>query len=178
MTTWVGFVRAVMIGRDGLHREVLLDLLERAGGADVASHLTTGNVSFRADIDAVDDVVGRIEAGIERVVGRPTPVFVRSVDHLEALVAQAPFDRAPHDEPLARLVTMVRDTVPDGFEVPIVSPRGDYQVFAVEGGEIFSITVDTGGRVQDPGGLIERLAGEPVTTRAWRTIERIVTKLA
>jgi uncharacterized protein (DUF1697 family) len=174
----VGFVRAVMLGRDGLHRDVLLDIVERAGGADAASYLSTGNVSFRATPDRVDDVVDSIERGIADVVGRSTPVMVRSPDRLRALVARSPFDQAPHDAPRARLVTMVRDVVRDDFEVPVVSPHGDHHVFAVAGGEVFAVTIDTGGRVQDPGGLIERLAGEPVTTRAWGTIERIVAKLS
>jgi len=167
-----------MLGRDELHRDVLLDIVERAGGSDAASYLTTGNVSFRATSASVDDIVESIERGIEDVVGRPTPVMVRSLAHLSELVARSPFDAAPHDAPQARLVTMVRGRIPDEFEVPIVSPRGDFNVFAVDGGEVFAITVDTGGRVQDPGGLIERLVGEPVTTRAWGTIERIVAKLS
>ena len=175
--TYVGFVRAVMIGRDGLHRDVLLDIVERAGGTGVASHLTTGNVSFGADPAELDGIVGDVEAGIEQVVGRPTPVIVRTLDHLVDLVDRRPFAAAPHPDPRARLVAMVRDRVRDDFEVPIISPNGDYHVFAVDGGEVFSITIDTGGRVQDPGGLIERLAGEPVTSRAIGTIEKIVAKL-
>lgn len=175
--TYVGFVRAVMIGRDGLHRQVLLDIVERAGGADAASYLTTGNISFTATPDRLDGIVAGIERGIERVVERPTPVFVRPLDHLVDLLERRPFDAAPHPTPHARLVALVRDRFRDDFEVPIVSPEGDYHVFAVDGGEVFSITIDTGGRVRDPGGLIERSAGEPVTSRAVGTIEKIVAKL-
>lgn len=175
--TYVGFVRAVMLGREGLHREVLLDIVERSGGRRPTSYLTTGNMSFGAEPDQVDDVIAAIEMGVEEVVGRPTPVIVRTVEHLRALVDRSPFDEAPHPSPRTRNVTMVRGEVGTTFEVPMVSPRGDYHVFAVEGGDIFAITIDTGGRVQDPGGLIEQRVGEPVTTRAWGTIERIVAKL-
>lgn len=177
LATYVGFVRAVMQGRDGLHRDVVLDIVGSSGGANPATYLTTGNVSFDVEPDDVDRVVAEIESGIEQVVQRPTPVFVRSLDHVRALVDRAPFDHAPHDTPHDRLVTMVRGVVDESFEIPIVSPRGDYHVFEVDGGEIFSITIDVGGRMQNPGGIIERIAGEPVTTRAWGTIRRIVDKL-
>ena len=177
LDTYVGFVRAVMVGRDGLHRSVLLDCVEAAGGRDPVSHLTTGNVSFRAESGAAEGVVHELEAGVSSVVGRTTPVILRSLDHLAALVERAPFDGAPHDAPRARLVTMAQHGI-GSLELPIVSPRGDYHVFAHEGGDVFSITIDTGGRVQDPGGLIERAVGAPVTTRAWGTIERIVAKLS
>lgn len=174
LRTYVGFVRAVMIGRDGLHRSVLLDLVGAAGGVDPVSYLTTGNVSFRAEPDAVDGVVRELEAGFSAVVGRATPVIPRTLDHLEELVERAPFDEPPHDAPIARLVTMARHELDADIELPIMSPRGGYRAFEVEGGDVFSITIDTGGRVQDPGGLIERTVGVPVTTRAWGTIERIV----
>lgn len=166
-----------MIGRDGLHRNVLLDIIERAGGEEATSYLTTGNISFRVEPVRLDDIVATIEAELESVVGRPTPVMVRSLDHLLALVDREPFDDAPHPDPKALLVGMVRHRVNDSFEVPIVSPKGDYHVFAVDGGEVFSITIDNGGRVQDPGGLIERMVGEPLTTRAWGTITKIVDRL-
>lgn len=177
MRTYVGFVRAVMLGRDGLHRQVLLDIVERAGGVDAASYLTTGNISFRCEPERLDEVVGSIEAGIERVVERPTPVMIRALDQLAELVDRAPFDAAPHPNPKAMLVGFVRERVTAKFELPIDSPQGDYHVFAADGGEIFSITVDNGGRVRDPGGIIERLVDEPLTTRTWGTINRIVSRL-
>lgn len=175
--TYVAFVRAVMIGREGLHRPVLLELFERAGATAARSYISTGNVSFDVEPDHLDQVVGDVEIGLERLLGRPTPVFVRSLDCLRELVEREPFADAPHPDPRARLVTMTRHQVPDGFELPIVSPDGDYHVFAVDGGETFSITVDTGGRIRDPGGLIERTVDQPVTTRAWGTITRIVRHL-
>ena len=175
--TYVGFVRAVMLGRDGLHREVLLDIVERAGGHDAVSYLTTGNVSFRCEPAELDDVISAIELGIERVVERPTPVMVRSLDQLVTLIDRDPFACAPHPTPKAMLVGLVRAGVSATLDLPIDSPNGDYSVFAVDGGEIFSITIDNGGRVQDPGGKIERLVGEPITTRAWGTITKIAAKL-
>lgn len=177
IAVYVGFVRAVMIGREGLDRETLLDIVRRAGGKQPASHLATGNVSFSCAPDQLTRVVERIEAGIGDVVQRPTPVFVRSVDHLIELVDRDPFSEAPHPNPKARLVAMVRHVVPVDFEVPIVSPNGDFHVFAASGGDVFSITIDTGGRVENPGGLIERLVRQPLTSRAIGTIETIVARL-
>src|SRR5687768_1554076 len=43
---YVGLVRNVMLGREGLHRYVLLRLVDAAGGRSAASHLTTGNLTF------------------------------------------------------------------------------------------------------------------------------------
>jgi len=178
MTTYVGFVRAVMIGREGLHRQVLLDIVEDAGGIDPVSYISTGNVSFDLDDDELPDALEAIEGAIEHVVGRPTPVFVRSLDELVALHASDPFADAPFTDAQDLVVIMFRDRVPASLDLPITSPRGDWAVFGAGPREVFGAVRDVDGRRQSPAGVVERIAGEQMTSRAWSTIERIVSKLA
>ncbi len=172
----VAFVRAVMIGREGLHRPVLLDMFERAGATDATSYMSTGNVSFRAD-DA-EAVSAAVEADLHELLGRETPLYVRSLDELQALLDNDPFATEPFDEVSARLVTFFGDEVPPSIELPMEAANGDWSVFAAGQRELFSVTRAWPDRQpHDPGGRIQRLAGEPVTTRALGTIERIVAKL-
>ena len=176
--TYVAFVRAVMIGREGLHRTVLLDMFERAGAADPVSYISTGNVSFDVETERLADVVAAVEADLERLLERPTPLFVRSLDHLRDLVDRDPFADAPFDDVYARLVTFFRAEVPSTFEPPLTAPSGDWSVFAATATDVFSVTRAWPDRQpKDPGGVIQRTAGQQVTTRALATIERIVTKL-
>lgn len=176
---FVAFVRAVMIGREGLHRVVLLDMFERAGASDAVSHITTGNVSFSADAVALDDVVDAVEADLAALLGRETPLFVRSLTDLFALVDTDPFANQPFDDVYARLVTFFRAAVPASIALPMRAPNGDWEVFGAGRGEVFSVTRAWPDRQpQDPGGVIQRTAGEPVTTRALGTIERIVARPA
>ncbi len=178
MTTYVAFVRAVMIGREGLHRDVLLDLVTAAGGHNPVSYISTGNVSFDVtdDVD-LDALVDELERGITDVVGRPTEVFVRRLDELADLHDRQPFSSTPFPEFQDALVIMFRDAVPDRLHLPIESPRGDWVVFDAGPREVFAVNRDVDGRRQSPGGVVERLAGERMTSRAWSTIERIVSKL-
>lgn len=177
-TRFVAFVRAVMIGREGLHREVLLEMFSRAGAVEPVSYLATGNVSFAVEPDRVDRVVASVEADLEVLLGRPTPLFVRSPGELVALVEGDPFAAAPFSDVYARLVTFFVDRVPDTIALPVRAPNGDWEVFAAGPREVFSVTRAWPDRQpQDPGGVIQRTAGEPVTTRALGTIERIVAKL-
>ena len=75
---YVGLVRNVMLGRQGLDREILLRLVAVAGGRDVASHLATGNLTFDAAPGRLDDVVRRLEDGIAGAIGHREPVVVRT----------------------------------------------------------------------------------------------------
>lgn len=175
--TYVGFVRAVMIGREGLHREVLLDMFERAGAASAVSYISTGNVSFECDPARLADIVDAVESDLAALLDRYTEVFVRSHDELRSMHDSDPFATSPDEQPDHRLVTMFRRAVPDTLNLPIESPKGYWVAFAAGPREVFSVTREIDGRTQDPGGVIERLADERATTRAWSTIERIRTKL-
>ena len=168
-----------MIGREGLHRQVLLDMFERAGAADAVSYISTGNVSFSVEPARLDGVVEAVEAELEALLGRATPLYVRSLDELIDLVERDPFGAAPFEDVYARIVTFFRNGVPESVEVPLDARNGDWAVFAAGPSEVFSVTRAWPDRQpQDPGGLIQRMAGEPVTSRAIGTIERIVQKLS
>ena len=178
MTTFVAFVRAVMIGREGLHRDVLLDMFDRAGAVGAVSYITTGNVSFEVDRTSLAPVVESVQDDLGVLLGRPTPLYVRSLDELTGLLDDEPFDAAPFDDVYARLVTFFEGPVPDTIELPVDAPNGDWSVFAAMERELLSVTRAWPDRQpQDPGGVIQRLAGEPVTTRTIGTLERIVAKL-
>lgn len=175
---FVAFVRAVMIGREGLHREVLLEMFGRAGAADATSYISTGNVSFTAAPGRLDEIVASVEAELGALLGRPTPLFVRPLSHLARLLDADPFASEPFDAVYARLVTFFSDRVPSTMAVPMTAPNGDWSVFAATASEVFSVTRAWPDRQpQDPGGVIQRTAGELVTTRGLSTVARIVAKL-
>lgn len=153
-------------------------MFERAGANAARSYISTGNVSFEIDPDDVDAAVVSVEADLELLLGRPTPLFVRRLDDLTTLLDQDPFAVAPFDEVHARLVTFFRSAPPPALQLPMNSPNGDWSVFAAGAAEVFSVTRSQSDRQpRDPGGIIQRVADEPVTTRAVGTIERIVAHL-
>lgn len=164
-----------MIGREGLHRQVLLDLFSDAGATAPRSYISTGNISFSAASGAIGQIVETVEQGIEAVIGRREEVYVRSMESLVDLVASTPFTAAPYSDVVERTVTFIPpDTDLRGFEVPIESPSGRVCVFAATEHEILSAGRSVDGRTQGAGGFVERLLGSRVTSRAWSTIERIV----
>ena len=174
MTRQAAFVRNVMIGREGLHRQVLLDIVEQAGGRSPRSYISTGNVTFDADDSAVENVTTGIEAGVARVIGRREGVYVRTVQYLDAVVADDPFAGSPFAEPLHRLVSFAKEPVVWPSGIPRTSARGDWAVFRISGRDVFAVTRVVDGRVQDPGGRVQKISGQRMTSRSWTTIERIV----
>jgi len=173
--TYVAFVRAVMVGREGLHRQVLVDAFSQSGATVPVSHITTGNVSFQADPLRLDELVAQAENRISAVVGRPTGVHVRSLDELNAMLAADPFADPPFDG--VPSVAFFQDPVPGGVRLPLVSAAGDVSVFAAGNRELYAVSALVDGLSRGAGGMIEAAAGVQVTSRVWRTVTRIVDRL-
>ena len=168
---WVGLVRNVMLGREGLHREVLLGLTRDAGGTDPRSFLTTGNVTFTAEPDQLADVVDTLETAIAGVLGRREVVVVRSMDWLGDLVAADPF-RGYERDAFELEVCFVPHTAPPlvATDLPDSRPTGLVEVRDHE-----LLTARPHSRASLPHGnrLLERATGQPATARAWSTLQRI-----
>ena len=164
-----------MVGRDGLHREVLLDCFSQAGAEAPRSYITTGNVTFTAPPDGIGAIRDRVEAAIEEVVGRRTEVYVRSVPYLQDLIAREPYRSSPVADAVDHEVMFLYEDIdPSELELPIVSSGGHIIVFGATSTEVFAAGREIDGQRKGAGGWVQRLLGQRVTARAWRTIERVV----
>lgn len=174
---YVGFIRAVMVGRDGLHRQVMLDAFEQSGATSPINYISTGNVSFEADAQKMTAMTEEIEQRLESIVQRRTEVFVRSLDELVAMAESEPFTGHPLTGSVAESVAFFYDKAPTDDLLPLVSKAGDVAVFGEDARHWYTVAKVENGLSRGSGGMIEKATGERVTSRAWSTIDRILTKL-
>jgi len=171
---FAGFVRNVMVGRNGLSAEVLRELVAKAGGHDPRSHLATGNLTFSASPELLEVIRAGIEDSVESVLGRREDVFIRSVASLASAVRSDPFAEMMANDVYERCVTFVPAEPAASLSLPMQVPRGDVVLFDCRAGGVLSITRLISGRPGQPGRFLESTLGMRVTTRNWNTIERIV----
>jgi len=170
---WMGLVRNVMLGREGLDRELLLRLTRDAGGGEPRSFLTTGNLTFTAEPDDLDDVVTGLEAGIAGVLGRREIVVVRSMDWLGQLVAEDPF-RGYERQDFELEVCFIPHTAPPIVADDLADSRPTLLV-DVRDRELLTARPHSRSSLPHGNRLLERATGQPATARAWSTLERIHT---
>lgn len=164
-----------MVGREGLHRQVILDIFRRAGAGDPRCHLATGNVSFDLEPAGIPALTEDVDAGLTAVVGRKIEIFVRGLDTLRRVDADAIYATAPFGEVEGRLVTYFHDTPDFGsVEVPGLIQKGRTALLAIDGRDVYSAIREVDGQMGSPGGLLEKLSGQRMTTRAWSTVEKIL----
>ncbi len=167
---WIGFIRNVMIGRAGLHREILLDACRTAGGEDPMSYLATGNLAFTAEDLAT--VLRPLEAAIAGVVGRPTPVMVRELPWLVGLIERAPLS-AYDDSWQTEISFLAHDAAPLG-DLP--AQLGGTALIRIGPRELGTARPRDKPRAPHANPLLEKLSGQRGSARAWSTLARIAER--
>jgi uncharacterized protein (DUF1697 family) len=163
----VGFIRAVMQGREGLTRHVLLDAVRAAGGEEPSTHRSTGNVSFTAgDGEAVCTALAQ---RLALVVDRDTPVLHRSLAQVRELVQQRPFARSASGEHLVVLAAVDLAAVVAQLALP-----DELDLVHVAGCD--ACFVRAAPRGAHPMPLLEAAGVHPVTSRSIGTLEHIAER--
>src|SRR5690242_13447598 len=108
MTTRIGFLRAVNLGRRTVKMPRLADVVEGLGYTDVWTYINSGNVVFdatgsRAAIEAA------LEQAFEADFGFECTTFVRTAAELRKALAVEPFPVAAGD---TYFITFLKDAPP------------------------------------------------------------------
>jgi uncharacterized protein (DUF1697 family) len=165
-----------MVGRAGLTRGVLEDAFRDNGASFAESFLATGNIVFEAGALLAGEVAECAARQLREGLGLREPCFVRSLEDLRALQMAKPFSAASvgdvHELTISFFEELTRPLPP----LPIRSRRGDCEVFLVGEREAYGVTWLIDGRTGNPGKLVEDLGCTSVTTRNWKTIERLLLR--
>jgi uncharacterized protein (DUF1697 family) len=165
-----------MVGRDGQTRAVLEQAFRVCGASFSESFLATGNIVFELGASAADEVAECAARRLRNDLGLCEPFFVRSMEDLEALQVTDPFSAAPDGNVHERTVSFFDVLGRPLPSLPIRSKRGDCEVFLVGQREAYGVTWLIDRRTGNPGKLIEDLGSTSVTTRNWKTIERLISR--
>ena len=164
---YAAFLRGVM--PTNCKMAELKKAFENAGFTDVKTLLASGNVTFDGPKTAIPALEKRVEAAIEKELGKRFLTIVRPVEELRALVASDPFKGVPLKPDSKRIVTFIR-TAPADLELPI--EQDEARLLRLEGNNLFTVYGPT------PKGpvfmkLIEKAVGKDQTTRTWDTVQKM-----
>ncbi|MDS2173167.1 DUF1697 domain-containing protein [Nesterenkonia sp. CL21] len=200
---WCALLRGIGPGNPNMRNEKLRGVVEDLGFSEVASVISSGNVIFRAASDHTDRGLpehdggalgsaaraaaeARIQAALQDQLGIAGGTVLRSREELAALVASAPFGDREHARTSYLTVTFLKD--PGAFADPAgaavvdalgAPPSSAIQVVGVHGpaGAVLAVTDTTATGSPDVMAWLERRLGKDITTRTWRTVERILAKM-
>jgi uncharacterized protein (DUF1697 family) len=173
MPRYAAFLRGV--SPMNLKMPALKQALEGAGFTDVKTVLSSGNVVFAGRRATEPAIERKVEAALEKQVGKKFPTIVRTIEHLEALLDRDPFTKYRVPSQAKRVVTFLRAKPKSKLELPI--ERDGARILCLNDRELLSAYT------RSPKGpvfmvLIEKACGKDITTRTWDTVRKIVRAAA
>lgn len=117
MAVYIGFLRAVNVGKRQVRMERLRNVLSDNGFRDVETHIQSGNVKVTSSLRSVAKVEDELRSLISEAFGFDVPVVVRTPEQLRRLADEAEALASPIASDARRYVTfMTGDLAPDGVE--------------------------------------------------------------
>jgi uncharacterized protein (DUF1697 family) len=171
MTTWVGLLRGINVGK--AKRVAMADLralVEEAGYSKARTLLNSGNVVFQGPRAHADKVAARLEKAIEARVGFHSHVVVLDAAAIDAVVREHTLTQA--DNPSRLLIVFMQDVAKLKALDPLAARDWSPEAMAVGTRAAY---------VWSPAGVLDsavfdavaRALGTQVTTRNWATVQKL-----
>ncbi|OGO28094.1 MAG: hypothetical protein A2Z16_00395 [Chloroflexi bacterium RBG_16_54_18] len=154
MTKYVALLRGISPAYPNMRNEKLRHVFTSLGFTNIQTVISSGNVIFETRMSSQQTLEEKIEKAVFEMLGFQSTVIIRSREDLEKLIKSDPF-KDKMDAPRSRLNVS----------------------FLKKGGEIFSRVDFTSTTTPEIMKNIEKEHGKGVTTRTWKTVLRIVSKL-
>lgn len=174
MPAFVGLLRGVNVtGYHKVSMEKLRTICESLGHEKVATYIQSGNVVFRSRKKDRAKLAAEMEAAIEFEFGFRPAVVIRSLEEMEAVVANNPFAGREGINPAKLAVTFLpRDPGEEArarVRAVDVSPEELYAI----GSELITYYQEGIGASKMPHKAVERAIGCQGTARNWNTVLKL-----
>lgn len=174
-----GSYSAFLLGINiGPHRRVSMEALKKVcttmGFTNVRTVLASGNVVFDAPAQPLAVLEGALEAQLQQTFGFDIGVIARPGADLQQMVAASPFNDIPPAKDTHCLVTFYTNPPQAPLSTGLMQGRNgrSFRILSISYGAVFSVT-EQGTSTPDVMAELTKILGKKITTRNWRTLERL-----
>jgi uncharacterized protein (DUF1697 family) len=173
-STYLALLRGINVGgKNLLPMKDLTALFTDAGCEDVRTYIQSGNVVFRSSPRTSAKLAGAIASQIAKSFGYRTPVVIRTVEEMGAVVANNPFLKAGTGA--EGLHVMFLADVPKPDHIAALDPeRGKPDAFIVLGQEVYLHLPNGMGRTKLTNDYFDSKLRTSSTARNWRTVTKLL----
>jgi uncharacterized protein (DUF1697 family) len=152
---YVALLRGIGPSNPNMKGEKLKAVFEGLGFKNVHTVIASGNVVFESSSKNATLLETKIEQELPKKLGFNSTTIIRSREHLESLRKKNPFKDVKDEKPNYLIVTFFKDRRPELCTVLQIGASGTPEFM----------------------GKIEREYGKAMTTRTWKTVNRILKKM-
>lgn len=183
MPTWIALLRAVNVGGYGkLSMADFRQLLESLGYKNVQTYIQSGNAVFDAPRGAAAPgsaakVGAAIASALQKHMGAPVEVILRTHDELASLIAANPFAKEAAADGSRVAVAFLAGQASSAAEPTFKSIQEKYPTrrdrYHLAGNHIYFHFPDGAGETKFTGKSLEKAIGVPGTGRNWNTVLKL-----
>jgi uncharacterized protein (DUF1697 family) len=161
MSKYATFLRGIGPGNPNMRQEKLKWFFEKLGFMNVKAVISSGNVIFESRSKNIPALESKIETGLPKYLGFKSMTIVVSQQDLEKLIKQNPFKGRVHNTHSYLLVTFFKNK-------PAKKLKYDRAIC-----NIYNLSGNKGPEIM---ANLEKQYGKQITSRTWKTVNRIVEK--
>lgn len=175
---YVVFLRGINVG--GHHKVPMAELrkeLEKLGFENIITLLNSGNIIFDGDTHDLEELEKTISKNLKKTFGFPIPTIIRKSKTIYQLFNDSPFENIEVNKDIRLYVSFLKNNASSNLELPWISSDNSYKILDIKDKTILSVLDLSISKTPKAMDIIEKSFGTDITTRNWKTIERIVNKL-
>ena len=174
----VAFLRGINVG--GHHKVPMADLrkaFESLGFKNIITVLNSGNVIFESGDELPNQLEAVISQHLEDTFGFPIPTIARSARSIQEIYNEKPFEGIDVTKETRLYISLLKQEVITDLELPWKSDDNSFQILQESGLAVLSVLDLSINNTPKAMEILEKSYGKDITTRNWKTIERIIAKL-
>lgn len=171
---YVALLRGIAPMNPNMRNEQLRGVFEKLGFENVQTVLSSGNVVFDSPNTNGRALEETIEKALPEELGFTSTTILRSQEQLQRLIDKDPFAGLEHSQKTSLNVTFVKRMPETDIEFPYQDEGLGYILLGNYDGAILSVLDLTNSKAPRLMSLLERKIGKEITTRTWKTVERIL----
>ena len=138
---------------------------------------SSGNVIFDAKNSNIESLEELISEHLEKIFGFPIPTIIRKTQTIQQLYKDTPFKDVNVHKDIRLYVSFLKKDKHTELDLPWKSADNAFRIIAKSDKTILSILDLSVSKTPKAMNNLEKFYGKDITTRNWKTIERIAKKL-
>jgi uncharacterized protein (DUF1697 family) len=178
MPSYVAMLRGITPGNPKMRNEKLRKVFEDLGFDNVRTVISSGNVLFDSSSTAAKALESKIEEAIPKKLGFTSATIIRSKKQLQDLVDADPFKGVEHSGKTNINVTFTKAKPRTKLKLPYTPDDRDYTILSIHDRSVCSVIDLTSAKTPDLMRWLEKEFGKDITTRTYKTVQRILERLS
>ena len=174
MTKYVALLRGIAPTNPNMRNDKLRGVFEKLGFENVKTVISSGNVIFESPSRSRSNLEESIEKALPEELGFKSTTIIRSQGQIQKLVDKNPFQGMGHSQASSLNVTFLKKKKRTDIQFPHKIEDRDYELLGMYDGAICSVIDLTSSKTPDLMVWLEKKLGKEITTRTWKTVERIL----